>query len=294
MDLFLMTLTTGILVGGIYALVALGWVLIYKCSGVLNLAMGELTLIGAYVALTFYQMGVPFILSVVFTLLIGIVLGMITERVFLDKLIGEPILAVIMVTVGLSFFFKGLVNFIYGTDTRVFDPPIFSIKPIEVGVLKVSPVYLWSFILAIVLLIIFVLFFKYTRWGLSMQATADDETAALSLGVSARFVYSAAWAIAFISAGVGGALLGNINGVNTSVGYLGLLVLPAVVLGGLNSVPGAIVGGIIIGVLQNLSGTYLDRFFPGGVKEIVPFAFMAVFLLFKPYGLWGWERIERV
>ena len=114
MELFLMTLTTGILVGGIYALVALGWVLIYKCSGVLNLAMGELTIIGAYVALTFYQWGVPFVLSVVITLLIGIVLGVLTERVFLDKLIGESILAVIMVTVGLSFFFKGCVQFHLG------------------------------------------------------------------------------------------------------------------------------------------------------------------------------------
>jgi branched-chain amino acid transport system permease protein len=294
MELFLMTLVTGIMVGGIYALVALGWVLIYKCSGVLNLAMGELTLIGAYVTLAFYTAGIPFILAIVGTLLVGIALGILTERIFLDKLIGEPLLAVIMVTVGLSFFFKGMVTFIWDTDTRVFTPPIFGIKPIELGFLRVSPVYLWSFILAIVLLLVFVFFFKYTRWGLSMQATADDETAALSLGVSARFVYAAAWAIAFMSAGVGGALLGNINGINISIGYLGLLVLPAVVLGGLNSVPGAIVGGIIIGLLQNLSGTYLDQFFPGGVKEIVPFAFMAVFLLFKPYGLWGWERIERV
>src|SRR3989339_905652 len=187
MELFLMTLITGILVGGIYALVALGWVLIYKCSGVLNLAMGELTLIGAYVSLTFYQMGMPFVLSVVCTLVIGIILGYLTERIFLDKLIGEPLLAVIMVTVGLSFFFKGMVTFIWDTDTRVFDPPVFEIKPIELGFLKVSPVYLWSFILAIALLLVFVWFFKYTRWGLSMQATADDETAALSLGVSARF-----------------------------------------------------------------------------------------------------------
>jgi branched-chain amino acid transport system permease protein len=294
MELFLMTITTGILVGGIYALVALGWVLIYKCSGVLNLAMGELTLIGAYVTLTFYEMGIPFILAVVCTLLVGIILGFLCERIFLDKLIGEPILSVIMVTVGMSFFFKGIVQFIWGSDTRVFEPPVFALVPIQIGFIKVSSVYLWSFILSIVLLLIFVSFFKYTRWGLSMQATADDETAALSLGVSARFVYSAAWAIAFMSAGVGGALLGNINGINISVGYLGLLVLPAVVLGGLNSVPGAIAGGIIIGLLQNLSGTYLDQYFPGGVKEIVPFAFMAVFLLFKPYGLWGWERIERV
>ena len=294
MDLFFMTLTDGIMVGGIYALVALGWVLIYKCSGVLNLAMGELTLVGAYVTWSFYNAGVPFVLAVFLTLGVGIILGILTERIFLDKLIGEPILSVIMVTVGLSFFLKGLVGFIYGTDTRVYAPPVFELKPISIGILRISPVYLWSFILSIVLLVVFMLFFKYTRWGLSMQATADDETAALSLGVSARFVYAAAWAIAFMSAGVGGALLGNINGINTSVGYLGLLVLPAVVLGGLNSVPGAIVGGISIGLLQNFSGTYLDQYFPGGVKEIVPFVFMAVFLLFKPYGLWGWERIERV
>ncbi len=146
----------------------------------------------------------------------------------------------------------------------------------------------------LILLVIFVCFFKYTRWGLAMQATADDEMAALSLGVSARYVYAAAWAIAFMAAGVGGTLLGNINGLNISVAYLGLLVLPVVVLGGLNSVPGAILGGIIIGVLQNFCGAYLDQYFPGGVKEIAPFAFMVVFLLWKPYGIWGWERIERV
>ena len=294
MELFLMTLTTGIMVGGIYALVALGWVLIYKCSGVLNLAMGELTLIGAYVTISFYSWGVPFVLSIVCTLIVGIILGILVERIFLDKLIGEPILAVIMVTVGISYFFKGVIEFIWGTDIRVFTPPVFSLKPFSIGFLKISTVYFWSFVLAIVLFLVFVAFFKYTRWGLSMQATADDETAALSLGVSARFVYAASWAIAFMSAGVGGALLGNINGVTISVGYLGLLVLPAVVLGGLNSIPGAIVGGLLVGVLQNFAGTYLDVYFPGGVKDVFPFAFMAIFLLFRPYGLWGWVKIERM
>jgi branched-chain amino acid transport system permease protein len=294
MDLFLMTLTSGIMIGGIYALVALGWVLIYKCSGVLNLAMGELTLIGAYVSLSFYSMGVPFLLSLLFSLITGFILGILTERIFLDKLIGEPVLTVIMVTVGLSFFFKGVVEFIWGTDTRVFTPPVFSMNAIRLGPIYIGEVYLYSFLAAIILLIIFVAFFKYTRWGLAMQATADDEMAALSVGVSARFVYAAAWSIAFMAAGVGGTLLGNINGLNISVGFLSLLVLPAVVLGGLNSVPGAIAGGIIIGILQNFSGAYLDKYFPGGIKEIAPFVFMAVFLLFKPYGLWGWERIERV
>jgi branched-chain amino acid transport system permease protein len=294
MELFFMTLTTGIMVGGIYALVALGWVLIYKCSGVLNLAMGEMTLIGAYMSLSFYSMGMPFILALICSLIAGLILGVLTERIFLDKLIGQPVLTVIMVTVGLAFFFKGTLQFIWGTDTRMFDPPVFALEPLRIGPLVIGQVYLWSFFAAIFLLVLFVAFFKYTRWGLAMQATADDEMAALSLGVSARFVYAAAWAIAFMAAGVGGTLLGNINGLNISVGYLGLLVLPAVVLGGLNSVPGAIVGGIVIGILQNFSGAYLDRFFPGGVKEIAPFVFMVIFLLFKPHGIWGWERIERV
>jgi branched-chain amino acid transport system permease protein len=294
MELFVMTLTTGILVGGIYALVALGWVIIYKCSGVLNLAMGELTLIGAYLTWSFYQTGIPFVPALLLTLVCGIILGILVERIFLDKLIGQPLLAVIMVTVGLAFFFRGVVCFIWGTDTKVFQPAVFSIKPITLGFLRISPVFLWSFVAAIILLVALMLFFKFTRWGLSMQATADDETAALSLGVSARFVYAASWSIAFMSAGVAGALLANINGLNISVSYFGLLVLPAVIFGGLNSIPGAIVGGIVIGILENLSGTYLDQFVPGGVKQIAPFVFLVVFLLFKPHGIWGWERIERV
>ncbi len=301
MDLFLQLFTTGIMLGSIYALVALGWTLIFKCSGVLNLAMGELTLIGAYVSLTLYRwlnphmaINLAFILAILLTLVIGAILGLLTEHGFLRKMIGEPVLSVIMVTVGLSFFFKGTIFVIWDADTQVFTPRIFPLKPLLIGNVVIGQVYLWSFVAAIILLVVFVSFFKYTRWGLSMQATADDEMAALSLGVSAKFVYALAWAIAFMAAGVGGTLLGNINGLNYSVGLLGLLVLPAVVLGGLNSVPGAIVGGLIIGVLQNLTGGYLDRFFPGGVKEVAPFAIMVIFLLFKPFGIWGWQRIERV
>ncbi|MFH1115851.1 MAG: branched-chain amino acid ABC transporter permease [Pseudomonadota bacterium] len=301
MDLFLQLFITGVMLGSIFALVALGWVLIYKCSGVLNLAMGELTLIGGYVCLGLYESLVKsmplmtaFILAIVGTLIIGLILGLLTERIFLRKMIGEPILAVIMVTVGLSFFFKGMVFIIWDTDTQVFLPRVFPIEPVMLGGVAIGQVYIWSFIAALVLMVVFVCFFKYTRWGLSMQACADDEMAALSLGVSAKFVYALAWGIAFMSAGVGGTLLGNINGLNYSVSVLGLLVLPVVVFGGLNSVPGAIVGGITIGLLQNLAGGYLDGYFPGGIKEIAPFIFMVVFLLFKPYGLWGWERIERV
>lgn len=301
MDIFLQLVITGFMVGGIYALVALGWTLIYKSSGVLNLAMGELTLVGAYVSYTFYQAHIPFLLSVLLTLVVGAILGFLTERLFLRPLIGEPTLTVIMVTVGLSFFFRGIVELFFGTDTLVFTPPVFPSDPIRLGNVVIGQVYIWSFVAALLLLFIFVLFFQRTRWGLAIQATADDEMAALSLGISAKFVYAAAWAIAFMAAGVGGTLLGNINGINISIGYLGLLVLPAVVIGGLNSVPGAIVGGIIIGLLQNLAGGYLDplivggvKLFPGGVKDVFPYVVMTIVLLLKPYGLWGWVRIERV
>lgn len=289
------------MVGSIYALVALGWTLIYKSSGVLNLAMGELTLIGAYTSLQFYTWGMPFPLALALTLVVGIILGLLVERIFLRPLIGEPILTVIMVTVGLSFLFRGLIGLTFGTDTMVFNPPVFPSEAIQFGNIVIGQVYVWSFIAAVVLLVVFVAFFRYTRWGLAMQATADDEMAALSIGISAKFVYALAWAIAFMAAGVGGALLGNINGVNVSVGYLGLLVLPAVVMGGLNSVPGAIAGGLIIGVLQNLAGGYLDNLtiaginiIPGGAKDVFPFIVMTIALLFKPFGLFGWQRIERV
>jgi len=294
MRIFLELVLSGIMVGSIYALVALGWTLIYKCSGVLNLAMGELTLIGAYVCLMFYQWGFPFPAAILAMLATGFVLGLATERLVLRRMIGEPILSVIMITVGLSFFFRALVAFVWGTDTVVFNPPVFPREPLRFFEMVFAQVYLWSFAAAIVLLLFFAWFFARSRWGLAMQATADDEMAALSLGVSARWVYALAWAIAFMAAGVGGTLLGNINGLNISVGYLGLLVLPAVVLGGLNSTAGAIVGGIAIGVLQNLSDAYIGPLTQGGVKEIAPFVFMVAVLLVRPYGLWGWVRIERV
>ncbi len=294
MELFVQLMVTGTLVGSIYALVALGWTLIYKSSGVLNLAMGELTLIGAYVCLTFYNWGIPFPLAILGSLIIGGVLGLLVERLVLRPLIGEPILTVIMVTVGMSFLFRGLVGLIWGTDTHVFTPPVFPAEPIRVGPITISPIFLGGFVAALLLLVVFAWFFQRTRWGLAMQATADDQMAALSLGVSAKLVYAIAWAIAFMAAGVGGIFLGIINGLNVSVSFLGLLVLPAVVLGGLNSVPGAIVGGVLIGILQNLAGGYLDPLIPGGIKEVFPLAFMAVVLLFKPYGLWGWQKIERV
>src|SRR5512135_3655639 len=233
-ELFLQLFITGIFVGSIYALVALGCTLIYKCSGVLNLAMGELTLIGAYVCLTFYHWHIPFVIALLLTLVVGFILGLMTEHLFLRPMVGEPVLSVIMVTVGLSFFFKGMVELLWGTDTVIFTPPVFPMEPIFFGKLVIGQAYLCAFVASLILLLGFVAFFKYIQWGLSMQATADDDMAALSLGVNAKIFYALAWAIAFMAAVIGGTLLVNINGLNVSVVYIGLLVLPAVVFGGLN------------------------------------------------------------
>src|SRR5574342_565483 len=148
MDLFLQLFITGIMVGSIYALVALGWTLIYKSSGVLNLVMGELTLIGAYTTLQFYNWGIPFPLALLATLGVGVVLGLLVERIFLRPLIGEPILTVIMVTVGLSFVFRGIIGLIWGTDTLVFNPPVFPSQPIQFGNIVIGQVYVWGFVAA--------------------------------------------------------------------------------------------------------------------------------------------------
>jgi branched-chain amino acid transport system permease protein len=301
MDYFLQLLVTGVMLGSIFAVVAIGWVLIYKCSRVLNLAVGELTMIGAYVSLALYTRFVQvmpahtaFVIALAGTMFVGLVLGLLIERILLRRMFREPVFAVIMMTVGLSLFFKGMVFIIWDPHTQFFDPRVFPAEPIVFAGLSVGQVHIWSFVAALILITAVVSFFKYTRWGLSMQASSDDETAALSLGVSSKLLHALAWAIAFMAAGAGGTLLANINGLDYSVSLLGLLVLPVVVIGGLDSIPGAIVGGVAIGILQSLAGGYLDKFVPGGVKEIAPFVFMIVFLLFKPYGLWGRERTERV
>jgi branched-chain amino acid transport system permease protein len=290
---FLELMIAGIMLGGIYALIALGWTVIYKTSGVLNLATGEMALIGGYVTLALFVAGVPFVLAVVLAVLIGVVLGFGTERVILRPMIGEPHLPIIMVTVGLAYSFRAIVQLIWGAATRVFTPAIFPLAPITVGPFSISQVFLWSFVLSVAIMALFILFFQRTRTGLAMQATADDEKAAMSVGVSPKRVYGWSWALAFAVVAVGGALLGNINGLNVGVAFLGLLVLPAVVMGGLNSIPGAIVGGVLIGVLQNLGDFYVGPLVPG-IKDIFPFLVMMVVLFFLPYGFWGWVKIERM
>jgi len=223
-----------------------------------------------------------------------VILGLLIERLILRPMIGEPVISVIMVTLGLSSLLRSIVQGIWGTDTQPY-PEIFPSQPVMLGPVPVSRAYLWSMACVLLLLVLFTLFFKYSRFGIAMRATAFSQQVALSMGISVRFMFALAWAIAAVVSAVGGILLGAVRtGVDQSLALIGLKTIPVVILGGLDSIPGAILGGLLIGVLENLAGGYLDPLFGGGVKEVAPFVILVAILMIKPYGLFGKVHIERV
>jgi branched-chain amino acid transport system permease protein len=236
----------------------------------------------------------PLYIALPLTLMVSIALGLIIERGVLRPLIGESLISVIMVTFGFASVIRGVLNMAWGSDTRPF-PALFSSEPFHLGPVPVSPVHLWSFVIGIMLLGAFSLFFKFTLTGMAMRATADNQQVALSLGISVKGVFALSWCIATVVSTLGGIILGSVRGgVDFSLADLGLKVFPVVILGGLDSIMGAIVGGVLIGVFENLSGGYLDPIFGGGVKEVAPFAVLVLILMFRPYGLFGKVAIERV
>jgi branched-chain amino acid transport system permease protein len=291
----LQLIITGIAVGGVYSLMALGFVLIFKASSVVNFGPGELVLFGAYVSwATILQMNLPLWFALPLTLAVAVLLGVVIERGVLRPLIGEPIISVIMVTFGFASVIRGFLNMTWGSDTRPF-PVLFSAEPIRLGPVPVSPVHLWSFVTVLVLLAAFTVFFRFSRTGMAMRATADNQQVAQSLGVSVKWIFALSWCIATVVSALSGIILGSVRGgVDFSLADLGLKVFPVVILGGLDSVAGAIIGGILIGVLENLSGGYLDPILGGGVKEVAPFVALVVILMLRPHGLFGKAEIERV
>ncbi|WP_457571103.1 branched-chain amino acid ABC transporter permease [Desulfovulcanus sp.] len=295
MEYYLHLLINGLVVGSIYSLVALGFVIIYKATKVVNFAQGELVMVGAYVcfALT-VQAHIPFIYSFLLTLLFSVILGLCVERLILRPLIGEPIISVIMVTIGLSSVLKAIVQVIWGTQIKVY-PQVLPNDPIMILGLPVAPVYIAAFVLSALLFTIFSLFFKFSSLGIAMRATAFDQQAAQSMGIGIKNIFALSWCIACIVSSIGGIILGNINGINSQLGALGLKVFPAVILGGLDSLLGAALGGLIIGVLENISEGLAKEFLNlGGFKEVASFIILIVILMVKPYGLFGSKEVERV
>jgi len=291
---FLQLIVQGLAIGSVYGLVALGFVLIYKASSVINFAQGELLMVGAYVCLALMtKLQFPFWAGILVTLVISALLALSIERFVLRPMIGEPVISIIMVTIGLALLLKGVLCAFFGTQIMVF-PEIFPQTPVRIGEIVVSQVYIYTFIASMALLIAFALFFKFSRLGVAMRATANSNQVAQSMGISVKRIFAISWCVAAVVSAIGGILIGNINGVNITLSAVGLKVFPAVILGGLDSIPGAVLGGLIIGVLENLCGGYLDHFFGGGVKEVAPFAILVIILMIKPYGLFGTEEIERV
>ncbi|UCF73169.1 MAG: branched-chain amino acid ABC transporter permease [Deltaproteobacteria bacterium] len=292
MEFFLQILINGLSIGFLYALAALGFVMIFKSSSVLNFAHGELMALGAFLFLVLSTWArLPIVLALLLTLIGSFSLGFVIERFFLRPLIGEALIEVIMLTVGLAIMFKGLMLFIFGGDIHSYPEFLPKALAFHWGAVEVPGVYVASFLAGLIFLALFGFFFKYSSQGIYMRSVADNQRAAMSLGVHVRRVFALSWAIAALVCAMSGIVLGIINGINVhEVSSIGLKVFPVVILGGLDSIGGAILGGIIIGLLETFTGGYIST----ALREVVPYIVLIIILLIKPYGLFGLAEIERV
>ena len=290
MDVFLQLTVSGLSTGMVYALAAAGFVVIYKASDVINFAQGDLLLLGTY--LVFFavaQTGLPWSLGVLVAVLLAVAVALAIERLVLRPLIGEPIISMIMVTIGLSSVLRAAVNAIWGPAPRSFES-FLPAGDVALGPVMLSTGRLLSIPIALVVLAALWLFFRHTRDGIAMRAIADDQQAALSMGISIPRVFGIAWGLAAASAAIGGIMLAGIVGVSPNVAAIGLRVFPVVILGGLDSIRGAVIGGAIIGLLEVYTGGYVGR----GLSLVVPYVVLVLVLMVRPYGLFGKEIIERV
>ena len=289
---FIQLVISGLAVGSLYALAALGFVLIYKATDILNFAHGEAMMVGAFVCYALVISGMNFFWAILLTMGVAMIFGLITERLVLRPMIGEPQFAVVMVTIGLSIFLRSLSGIVFGHENKIF-PSAFSQQSIAFHGLVLSYTHLWSMIISGLMVILFFLFFKYSRVGLSMRGVANDQDTAMLMGISVKWVFALTWGISFAIGAVAGIFLANVMVLNIGLSLVAIKAFPAVVLGGLESVPGAIVGGLAIGVLETLVGGYLDQLLPG-VKDLTAFVVLFLVLMIRPYGLFGEEEIERV
>lgn len=298
MELLPQLLIAGVVIGSIYALAALGFVLIYKSSRVINFAHGQIIATGAFIAFALTQAGVNFWLAGLLSMVVTFALGMLIERVFLRRMVGEPIISVIMVTIGLSSVIEGLIHLTpFGAGNFSFtSPAILNGEGINLLGATLGRTQIAGVLAALGLLGAFTYFFNKSTLGITMRAVADDQMAAMSVGTSVERVFALAWGAAGLTAAAAGVILGLMSGLTLGgLSGIGLMVFPVVILGGLDSVLGAIVGGILIGILENLAAGYLDPYVPGGgTRTVFPFLILLVVLLLRPYGLFGTKEIERV
>jgi branched-chain amino acid transport system permease protein len=295
MTFFLQLVVTGFALGMIYALVAIGFVIILKCSEAFNIAQGHFVLIGGYLGYTFLvTFGLPVWATLLLAILTAVVMGLLIERFALRPLVGQPVLAIIMVTIALATILGGLATLIWGAEYKAYHGLLPTIT-LKIGAISIPSESLIGLIVSAVTVAILMLFFRYTKIGLAMRATAEDLQVVQSVGIKATTVYAVSWVIACVVGVIGGILLGGVSGANMELAEVGLKAFAVVLLGGVNSIGGAIVGGIILGMLENVAAGYLDPLLPGGgLAKVFPFIVMIIVLIFRPYGLFGLVRIERI
>ena len=291
---FLQFSITGIAVGMVYALIALGFVLVWKSSSVANLALGQIVLISSWFTYSMLvQAAFPLWIALPLVVVFALGLGWMIERFALRPLIAQPILSLITVTLGLAYFLEGVVSFIWPWSVAAL-PDLFPREVIHIGPAVVSQEYIWVVGICLLVFVSLTMFFRYHKMGVAMRATADDQMAVQACGIPVTKVFSRSWMFACVVAAVGGILISSIGGITHGLVETGLKAFSVVILGGLNSFVGAIVAGPIIGLAENVGGGYLTPILWAGVKDIIPFVIIIIVMVIKPYGLFGEERIERI
>ena len=295
MTFFLQLVVTGFALGMVYALVAIGFVIILKCSNAFNIAQGHFVLIGGYLGYTFLvPFGLPIWASLILAIAVAVVLGLLIERLAIRPLVGQSELAMIMMTIALATVLEGLATLIWGGEYKTYHGVLPTIT-LKLGQISIPPESLIGLIVSVTVVALLMALFRYTKIGLAMRATAEDLQVVQSVGIKATTVYAVSWVIACVVGVIGGILLGGVSGVMIPLAEIGLKAFAVVLLGGVNSIGGAIVAGIILGVLENVAAGYLDPLLPGGgLAQIFPFVVMIIVLIFRPYGLFGLVRIERI
>ena len=290
----LVLLTNGIMIGLMYALIALGFVLIYKATDAINFAQGEFVMFAGFLAAGAAEIaGFPFWAAALVAIGGMVALGFGLERVVLRPMIGRPVIAVVMATIGLAAVLRGTATMAFGAGTRVIVMPVPD-EPFELGPVMLPPIQLVGAGVSLVFLAAFTWFFLKSRTGIAMRAVADSQQVSMAVGINVRRYFALAWAMAGVVSALGGVVWGAMLSVDNQLALVGLKVFPVVILGGLDSVIGAVIGGLIVGIVENMAAGYLDPYVGGGTKDFAPYVLMILVLMIRPEGIFGRRRIERV
>jgi branched-chain amino acid transport system permease protein len=284
---------SGLSIGLMYSLIALGFVLVYKATDAINFAQGEFVMLAGFVAAIALGGKLPVVAAVAVAVFVMVFFSFALERVVLRPLLGRPIVAVIMATIGLGAMLRGLPPITVGGETRAVPLPIGD-TPIEFGPIALPPVQILGVVVTLAFLAGFTWFFLKSRMGVAMRAVADNQQVAMAMGINVERYFALAWAMAGTVSALGGVIWGSMLGVDVHLALVGLKVFPVVILGGLDSIVGAVIGGLIVGVVESLAAGYLDPYVGGGTKDFAPYVLMILMLMFRPYGMFGTHKIERV